>query len=400
VKFRYLALDNKGARGNGTVDATDLRAATMALRDMGLVPVKIAEAGKGIDFTNLSFGQAKATGKDVTNFTRQLATMITAGLPLTDALNLLKLQSPPAVAGVVTAILADVQGGVALSEAMSKHSDVFSTVYVSLVKAGEAAGVVETVLNRLAENLEKSREFTGKVKGAMVYPGIVLVGMVGVMALMMLFVVPKISSLYKEFDAALPFSTQIVIGISNFMINFWWIVIAMVVGAIFGVRAFFRHPDGRAWWDGISYKVPIMGPLSKNMMITELTRTMSLLIGSGVSIVDALNIAAGGTGNVIVERSVKGIARQVERGFPVSISFSESTAFPPIIGQILAVGEETGKMDEVLAKLSKYFETDAEEKVKGLTSAIEPLIIILLAVGVGFLMFAIIMPIYSITDKI
>lgn len=397
--FKYVARDTKGGRTQGPIDAADIKAAATSLREMGLVAIRIDPVGS-IDLMNLSFGNKTVGAKDVTNFTRQMATMITAGLPLTDALNLLKLQSSPAMGGIVTAILSDVQGGVALSEAMAKHPKVFSQIYVSLVKAGEAAGVVETVLNRLAENMEKSREFTGKVRGAMVYPVIVLIGMVVVMVLMMVLVVPKITSLYKDFNSSLPWPTLIVIAISNFMVHFWWLAIILTIGIVWGVRTVMNSPEGRTWWDGIFYKIPISGSLAKNMMLTELTRTMALLIGAGVSIVDALTISASGAGNVVVERAIKGIAKQVERGFPISIGFAESPVFPSIVGQILAVGEETGKMDDVLAKLSRFFEVDAEEKVKGLTSAIEPLIIIVLAVGVGFLMFAIIMPIYSITDKI
>lgn len=400
MRFKYTARDTKGGKSQGTIDASDLKAALASLREMGFLPINIVAQGQGLDVMNLSFGKKNASRKDVTNFTRQLATMITAGLPLTDALNLLKLQSSPAMSAIVTAILADVQGGVALSESMARHPEVFSTIYVALIRAGEAGGVVETVLNRLAENMEKSREFTGKVKGAMVYPVIVLAGMVAVMVLMMVFVVPKITTLYGEFNAQLPWSTKLVIGVSNFLIKFWWLAGMMVAGLVGGVRFLLNSPEGRTWWDGIFYRIPVAGTLAKEMMLTELTRTLSLLIGAGVAIVDALTISAGAVGNVVTERAVKAIAKQVERGFPVSISFSESPIFPSILGQILAVGEETGKMDEVLIKLSHYFEMDAEEKVKGLTSAIEPLIIILLAVGVGFLMFAIIMPIYGITDKI
>jgi len=399
MRFKYTARDIKGGKSQGTVDANDLKAAAASLREMKMIPVSIVPEGGGLEVLNVSVGSGVGM-QDVTNFTRQMATMLTAGLPLTDALNLLKLQSSPGMSGVVTAILGDVQAGVALSEAMVKHPKVFSSTYVSLVRAGEAAGVVETVLNRLADNLEKSREFIGKVKGAMVYPVIVLIGMVAVVAVMMVFVVPKITTLYGEFDTQLPWATKLVIGVSNFMINQWWVVVIGLIVTVVGGRFLLASPEGKAWKDARFYKLPIFGPLSKNMMLTEFTRTLSLLIGSGVSIVDALNISSGSVNNVIVEGSIKQIAKQVEKGFPVSIGFADSPLFPPIVGQIMAVGEETGKMDEVLNKLSHYFEVDAEERVKGLTSAIEPLIIIVLAIGVGFLMFAIIMPIYGITDKI
>lgn len=399
MKFKYTARDVRGGRRQGNIDAMDLRSAASSLREMELVPVSI-NADTGLDLNNLNFGLGRVSSNDITNFTRQLATMITAGLPLTDALSLLKIQSPPSLVPIVTEILTDVQAGVSLSEAMAKHPKAFAKVYVALVKAGEAAGVVETVLNRLAENLERSRDFTGKVKGAMIYPIIVLIGMVAVMILMMVAVIPKLTSFYTDSNAKLPWPTLIVIGISNFFVNYWILVVLLAIAAVFGGIKGLQIPAGRRWWDELIYKLPIVGPLAKQIMLTELTRTLALLIGAGVSVVDSLNIVAESTGNVVVESQIKVITRQVEKGFPVSISFADSGVFPPIVGQMLAVGEETGKMDDVLNKLSVYFGTDAEEKVKGLTSAIEPLIIILLALGVGFLMFAIIMPLYGVTNQI
>jgi type II secretory pathway component PulF len=224
--------------------------------------------------------------------------------------------------------------------------------------------------------------------------------MIGVMFLMMVLVVPKMTAMYKDFDAALPTPTVVLIKISDFMVNFWWVMILGAVGVFFGVNSYLGTKKGRMQWDTIFYKIPIVGGLAKETMMTELTRTLSLLLGSGVGIVDALNIVADAVGNELVEADVLRIAKQVEKGFPVSISFSESQIFPIVVGQMVAVGEETGKMDDVLAKLSHYFETGAEEKVKGLTTAIEPIILIVLAVGVGFLLYAIVMPMYTITNNI
>jgi len=334
------------------------------------------------------------------NFTRQLATMLTAGLPLTDALNLLKVQSSAGLAAVTSQILNDVQSGVALSTAMGKHPNMFSKIYVALVKAGESAGVMETVLNRLAEGLEKSRDFRMKVKGAMIYPIIILIGMVLVMAVMMIVVVPKMKMLYADFGAELPWSTKVVMGISGFMATYWWLVVIGTAAIFFGLRAFINTPGGRYKWDTLFFKLPITGPLARNMMLTEMARTLSLLVGSGVSVVEAIIIVSETVGNAPVEKDMRRIAKQVEKGFPISISFSESEMFPPIVGQMIAVGEETGKLDEVLSKLAGYYETESEQKIKGLTTAIEPIILMILAVGVGFLMYAVIMPIYTLTNKI
>jgi type IV pilus assembly protein PilC len=400
MKFRYTAKDQAGKSVSGTVEAGDKRGAALLVREQKMTPLVIQEKKGGIDFTHISVSGSKVKGGELSTFTRQLATMINAGLPLTDALTLLKMQSSPALSKVVGAILVDVQAGVALSTAMEKHPHIFSKVYTALVKAGEAAGVMETILNRLADTSEKSRELRGKVIGAMIYPAIIILAMIGVMAVVMLVVMPKMNELYADFDAELPFATRMLVGTSEFALNnIVWIVIGLV-GLVIGGSRYIGSENGRQRWDTMIYRVPIVGPLAEKMMLAELTRTMSLLVGAGVSIVEVLNIVADGAGNLIAEKELKKIGMKVEKGFPVSISFSESPLFPPIVGQMLAVGEETGKMDDVLAKLSHYFESEAEEKIKGLTTAIEPIILVIMAVGVGFLMYAVVMPMYTIMDQI
>ena len=224
--------------------------------------------------------------------------------------------------------------------------------------------------------------------------------MVLVMAVMMIVVVPKMKMLYADFGAELPWSTKVVMGISGFMATYWWLVVIGTAAIFFGLRAFINTPGGRYKWDTLFFKLPITGPLARNMMLTEMARTLSLLVGSGVSVVEAIIIVSETVGNAPVEKDMRRIAKQVEKGFPISISFSESEMFPPIVGQMIAVGEETGKLDEVLSKLAGYYETESEQKIKGLTTAIEPIILMILAVGVGFLMYAVIMPIYTLTNKI
>jgi len=400
MKYRYKARDFSGQLVKGIAEGSSAGAVSRTLMERKLVPITISET-KQVFNTEIFTGAFRGSGvSEMANFTRQLATMLTAGLPLTDALNLLKVQSSAGLAAVTSQILNDVQSGVALSTAMGKHPNMFSKIYVALVKAGESAGVMETVLNRLAEGLEKSRDFRMKVKGAMIYPIIILIGMVLVMAVMMIVVVPKMKMLYADFGAELPWSTKVVMGISGFMATYWWLVVIGTAAIFFGLRAFINTPGGRYKWDTLFFKLPITGPLARNMMLTEMARTLSLLVGSGVSVVEAIIIVSETEGNAPVEKDMRRIAKQVEKGFPISISFSESEMFPPIVGQMIAVGEETGKLDEVLSKLAGYYETESEQKIKGLTTAIEPIILMILAVGVGFLMYAVIMPIYTLTNKI
>ena len=400
MKYRYVAKSQTGQTVKGELETGNERAAAAMLREKGLMLVKLVGSFDLGSVLNVGALFRHVGVTEMANFTRQLSTMVTAGLPLTDALNLLRVQSTPGLSGVVNTLLADVQGGMALSSAMEKHAKVFTKVYVALIRAGEKAGIMEKVMMRLAENLEKTREFKSKVVGAMIYPIIILIGMVIVTAIMMIYVIPKLSALYDDFGAELPWATKVVIGLSDFSVNYWWAIGVTLALVTFGVRAYLMSEKGRWQWDSLMYKIPVMGPLSRQVMLTELTRTLSLLIGAGVSVVEALNIVADATGNVVVQKSVQRIAKQVEKGFPVAISFAESEIFPPLVGQMAAVGEETGKLDDVMIKLSAYFETESGEKIKGLTTAIEPLILMLLAVGVGFLMYAIIIPIYQLTNEI
>jgi type II secretory pathway component PulF len=257
MKFRYRAKDLNGSPITGVLEASDKKAVANTLRDQKLVPLQISVYSSGLSLSSSVSGLTGVSQSEVTNFTRQLSTMITAGLPLTDSLVLLKSQSSPTLAAVVGTVLADIQGGMTLSDSLGKHPEVFSKVYVSLVRAGEAAGVLETILNRLADSMEKAREFSGKIKGALVYPVIIVIGMIGVMIIMMVSVVPKLTVLYSEFSEELPLMTQIVIGMSNFMVHFWWLLIILSVIGFFGFRAFISNPAGKRKWDDFVFRFPI-----------------------------------------------------------------------------------------------------------------------------------------------
>lgn len=399
MKFAYRAKDLKNKDVKGFVEAGSLKRASGSILEQSLTPIDIKEVNPAFSLDKYISKFRGISLDEMATFTRQLATMLNAGLPLTDALNLLKLQSSVQLSEVVGKVLEDIQSGVSLSNALGKHPQVFSKIYISLVKAGESAGVMETVLNRLADNMEKSRDFQAKVKGALIYPAIVMIGMLGVMVLMMTVVIPKLSGLYKEFGANLPASTQILIGMSEFTVNYWWLVLIGIIGGTIGLRRYIATAVGRRYWDKMAYQIPVMGPMQRMAMLTEITRTLALLVGAGVSIVEALTISSSAAGNTIVEAELRRIIQKVEKGFPLSLCFAESEIFLPIMGQMMAVGEETGKLDDVLAKLSKYFENLSEASVKGLTTAIEPLIIIILGLGVGFLVYTVIMPIYSLTSQ-
>lgn len=397
-KYSYKAKNQHGEDIKGLVEANNDKQAIKALRERGLFPfsLKIVHEGSLINSITKIFNRVSLA--DLTTFTRQLSTMITAGMTVNEALAILRIQASPAFSVIVDDVMRNVEGGLSLSEALSKHQKVFGKVYTSLVKAGETGGVLDEVLQRLAENMEKQKEFQGKIKGAMIYPVIIVIAMGIVIAIMMIFVIPKLLVLYTEMQVQLPAPTKILIAMSNFMVKFWWLVLAIIFGGLTFLRSFAATPVGREKIDSLMLKLPIFGNLQKQIILTEVTRTLGLLVSTGISIIDALNIVSEGTGNVLYENALKETAKQVEKGLPIAASLATYDEFPPVVAQMVSVGEETGKLDEVLKKLSQYFESESEEMVKGLTTAIEPIIMVVLGLGVGFLIIAVILPIYNLTS--
>src|SRR4030066_1739136 len=394
-RFNYKAKDKTGQIITGEVEASSDNQAAKLVRERGLVVITIVPRTEGI-FSIVRKMRDKITLKDISTFTRKLSTMINAGLPITESLLVLRNQSKGSLQKVVSQMLADVEGGESLSAAAEKHPKVFNPTYVALLKSGEVGGVIDKVLVRLADNLESQEEFKGKVKGALIYPIIIVVGMVIVSLIMMIFVIPKLMALYKDFNAELPLPTRILMGISNFAFNYWPVFIVLGFVIIYGIRVYRKTQIGRRKTDELIFKIPIIGELQKQTMLTELTQTLSLMVGSGVSILEALNISADIMGNVVISDALRQAAKDVEKGFPVAYSFAKHpAAFPYILSQMIAVGEETGKMDEVLQKVSHVFEVESDQREKALTAAVDPLIRVVLALGVGFLVIAVILPIYN-----
>jgi len=401
-KFVYTAKDRKDQSSktlSGLVEANSLAQAAAMLKRRDLVPIKVSPVRETVlkEISKKLFN--KFSLAEITNFTRNLSTMITAGLPLTEALILLKMQASAKFMPIIEDVIHGVEGGENLGDCLARHPNAFSKVYVALVRAGESAGVLDRVMERLADNLEKQREFQAKVKGAMLYPIIIVTGMVGVATIMMIFVIPKMLGLYKEFGAKLPAPTQFLINVSDFMVKNLVLLLALAVGLFYGLIAFQKTAFGRKKIDQLKLKIPLLGNLQKEVALTEICRTLGLLVGAGVQIVEALNIVAAASANSVFEEGIKNAAKQVEKGFPLAKALANDENFPAIMPQLLSIGEETGKMDEVLAKIAHYFETESDEMLKGLTTAIEPLIMVILGVGVGFLIIAIIMPIYNLTSQ-
>ncbi len=394
-RFQFKARNEKGVLRRGVVEAASKKVAVEMLRKRGLYIVELHPQGQGNSMMEL-FNKVKFD--DVVNFTRQLATMISAGLSLTDSLNILKAQVPGPFQVKIESILRSVEGGSTFADALKEHEDVFSKVYVALVRAGESAGVLDTILSRLADNLEKQREFRAKTKGALIYPVIVLIGMAIVGVVMMVFVLPKLTSMYQDFNADLPMVTKILMGISNFVAKTWYLAIMVVAGIMYFLKWWRTTEFGALKYDQLMLKLPVFGKIKQMVIVAEFARTLSLLVGAGVPLVDGLKIVQGVVGNQVYSRALKRVATDVEKGNVLAISLAKEEAFPMIVSQMVSAGEQTGKLDEILRRLAIYFETESEHAIKNLSTAMEPIIMVILGLGVGFMIIAIIVPIYNLSN--
>lgn len=397
--FTYTAMDQKGGRKSGTVDAHNKQAAVALLKEQGYFVLTLAKKNDSVLEDLLSF--AGVPFGDVVAFTRQISTMISAGLSISKALGVLAEQSTNAkFKRILTEILRDVEGGASLATAFGKYPDVFDTTYQSLVAAGEASGKLDEILQRLADTMEAQRELRAKFKGAMIYPTIIFIAMIGVFFMLMLFVIPKLADMYDSLDVDLPVMTQFLIDLSDFLVGNVFLTLGGGVALILGVRYFLKTENGKLFTTILAYKLPIFGSLNHKRDLTEFTRTMSLLLSSAVPIVEALHIVSNVVGSIEFKKGTLAAANSIEKGGTLSNYLKSDSTFPPILGNMVATGEETGKLDEVLDRLADFFEKETDHAVEGLSAALEPVILIMLGGMVGFLIISIITPIYKITSAI
>jgi type IV pilus assembly protein PilC len=327
--------------------------------------------------------------------------MVSAGLPIARALEVLSSQSTNSkLKKIISDVLKSVEGGASLSASFSLYPKVFSNTYVSLVRAGESSGKLDVILKKLADNMEADRELNSKFKSAMIYPIVILVAMMAVMLILMVFVMPKLTTMYEGMQIELPATTKMIINVSNFMAKYIYLILIVIVGLVIVIRSFFSSERGKNFVSEIIGKVPVFGKITLMKDYSSFSRTLSLLINAGVPIVDALNIVSVTMSGMPLRRAIQEAARQVEKGNSLSSFFKSNSAFPPLIGQMMGVGEETGKTDEVLERVAVYYEGEVNNLVKGLSSALEPLILVILGVMVGFLIISVITPIYKLTSAI
>lgn len=397
--FVYKARDFQGLDHKGIIDTVDASRAARILSKKGLVVTSIAEKKDTSPLFKKIFN--RVSFEELVISTRQLATMIESGLVLSESLNILVgQQSNPNFRKVWEEVLRDINSGLDLASALRKHPKVFPALYSSLVKAGEQAGNLDVILTEMANNLERDREFKSRVRGAMVYPVMVLGMMVVVVGIMMFFVIPRLTSLYSQSNIDLPLPTKILIGSSNFLIGYWWLLLILFIMAVFAFKKWVSTPGGKFAFDEFLLKVPLAGKIIRGTSLTSFTRTFGLLTTAGVPILDSITIVSDVTNNAVYKKALLEIKLGVERGLTMSAQLDEVGVFPKIVSQMYRVGEETGKVDKISFKLAEYFENEADHLVKNLTVIIEPVILIILGVGVAFLVLSIILPIYKLTTSI
>jgi type IV pilus assembly protein PilC len=397
--FVYTAINSSGRKIQGSVDSRSKEVAISLLKNQGLTVVGISEKRESvIDFLLNIRGIPQS---ELVTFTRQFSTMISAGLPMARALEVLANQSDNrGFKKVVFDILRSIEGGSSLSVALGRYPQVFSRTYQSLVSAGESSGKLDTILKRLAETMEAQRELNSKLKAAMVYPVIVIIAMLLVFIILMVFVVPRLAEMYKSLNVPLPFVTQAMISVSSFMVHNLIFVIGGLIGFSFLVRWFVKTPEGKFIMSEIVFRSPVFGKINKMKDYAQFSRTLSLLISSAVPIVESLSIVSTIMSSYSLRQAVLDASKQVEKGNSLSNFFKSTSHFPSLLSQMAGVGEETGKMDEVLERVAIYYEGEVDNLIKGLSAALEPIILVMLGVMVGFLIISIITPIYKIMTSI
>ncbi|RLE25664.1 MAG: type II secretion system F family protein [Acidobacteria bacterium] len=398
ASFEWKGRDRNGNPQSGVLIGDSKEAVIAALRRQQIVITTVKEKGKEIALPKFGGG---IKSKDIAIFTRQFSVMIDAGLPLVQCLDILgQQQDNKGFQKILLQIRQDVEGGSSLAEAMRKHPQAFDELYVNMVGAGEAGGILDTILQRLAAYIEKSVKLKSQVKSAMVYPVAVVSIAIIVVYVILWKVIPVFSSLFEGLGAQLPFLTRAVVAASNFIGRFWWLIFILVFAAIFALRQYYETEQGRYQIDKLMLKMPALGLLLRKIAVARFCRTLGTLLSSGVPILDSLEITAKTSGNAVIEEAVFEVRKEVEQGKTLAEPLSKTQQFPPMVCQMIGVGEHTGAMDTMLSKIADFYEDEVDSAVEGMMSLIEPVIIAFLGVVIGLIVVAMYLPMFSLISQI
>ncbi len=397
--FRWSGKTKQGEVRSGEMEAQDAASVEARLRQMGLEPTKVRKKPKEFHLAIPGFSSVKT--KDILVFTRQFSVMIDAGLPLVQALDILGSQSDnPTFKKVLVQVKSRVEAGSTFADALAEHPKVFDELFVQLVRAGEIGGILDTILQRLGAYIEKNEKLARRVKGAMVYPSIVLVVAIGVTAVLLAFVTPTFEKMFKDFGGAMPAPTQFLINLSHGLRDGWYWFIGVPVALVVAFKLFVRDPRGRELWDSFTLKTPLFGPLVRKVAVARFTRTLGTMLSSGVPILDALEIVAKSAGNKIIEKAVLFVRARISEGKNMASPLSDTKVFPSMVVQMIGVGEATGAMDQMLSKIADFYDDEVDVAVAALTSMIEPIMMVFLGGVVGGFLVAMYLPIFSIAGNI
>ena len=396
--FEWKGRDRNGSPQTGVLIGDSKEAVIAALRRQQIVVTTVKEKGKEIALPKFGGG---IKPKDIAVFTRQFSVMIDAGLPLVQCLDILgQQQDNKTFQKIILQVRQDVEAGSSLAEAMRKHPQGFNDLYVNMVAAGEAGGILDTILQRLAAYIEKAVKLSGQVKSALVYPVAVITIAVVVVYVILWKVIPVFATLFEGLGGSLPWLTQIVVNLSNFIGNFWWLIMIVVFGTIFALRQYYQTDAGRYQIDKFLLKLPVIGMLLRKIAVARFCRTLGTLMSSGVAILEALDITARTAGNAVIEEALLRVRKDVEEGKTIADPLTRSEQFPPMVCQMIAVGEQTGAMDAMLSKIADFYEDEVDAAVDGMMALIEPVIIAVLGVVIGVIVVAMYLPMFTLISQI
>ena len=392
--YLYTARTAQGEVRTATIDASSRDDAAAQLKRLRLTVVKLDEVTKRKT-------SGKVTMRDIVIFTRQFSTMINSDLPLVQALDILATQSEnPVLQEVTRQVVFDVESGHTVADALAKHPNAFTDLYVNMVAAGEAGGILDTILLRLATFMEKNDALVRKVKGAMIYPAVILSVAFGAVVILLVVVIPTFQTMFESAGVALPLPTRIVIVMSEFLQRFWWVVIAVVAAFVVSLQRYYKTPDGHLVIDRILINAPVLGDMLRKSAVSRFTRTLGTLISSGVSILDGLEITAKTAGNRVVSDAIMESRASIAGGDTIAAPLAKSQVFPPMVISMISVGEQTGGLDEMLGKIADFYDEEVDAAVSGLLSLLEPVMVVFLGVVVGGMVVAMYLPIFDMINMV
>ena len=398
--FSYSARNATGALQQGEVELADRQDVVGWLRKQRLIPIRIEEKKTSLDLANITFGGRIKT-RDIVIFTRQFATMINSGLPLVQSLDILAQQSEnKSLSKVIAQVQRDVESGNTLADALRQHPKVFTDLYVNMVAAGEAGGILDVILLRLATFLEKSDALRRKIKGAMVYPGVIFTVAIGAVATLLIVVIPTFQTMFEGAGVPLPGPTLLVIGMSEALQAYWYVFLGAIVAAVFSIRYAYKTDSGQLAIDRFMLKTPIFGSLLRKTAVARFTRTLGTLVASGVSILDGLEITARTAGNRVIQDAVMESRSSIAGGETISEPLKRAGVFPPLVVSMINVGEQTGGLDEMLTKIADFYDEEVDQAVEALLSAMEPVMIVFLGGLGGGMIVAMYLPIFDMINAV